>query len=473
MKALLSIFIFIAISLSATSQNYFWNHYGGENTDRAFHVEQTSDLGFILTGTTDGVGDDPSNSLYLVKTDLEGNEEWSQSISSLGVESGICVRQTSDSGFIVSGVSKASSLNGDSLRLTKFTSEGDEEWTKGFELLIPEIGANLIITNDEGYLICGHVNIDDEPQIKVIKTDFQGNVEWSQVYESQMDRTAVGIVATNDGNYAFCAKSVGTFYSSYEFILTKIAEDGEMIWSRLYEGDEGSIACHSLDVTSDNEYILFGHVNYNQKTIDRKCFLLKTDEEGNEEWRNTYYSHNSAIGVDVKAIANGGFIMTGLATDYEETAQLMYCIKTDPLGNTEWEQIFVEWHSSKGYSCTVTQERGFAFAGLAKITDYWEQAYLVKTNSSGTLGIDSSQSARSKTSVYPNPFSNSATIFLSLSADKRFDLRVLDSRGKVVRNLENVSYRQTFDRGNLNSGIYYYQVLEDGKYYDSGKFIIQ
>jgi len=62
---------------------------------------------------------------------------------------------------------------------------------------------------------------------------------------------------------------------------------------------------------------------------------------------------------------------------------------------------------------------------------------------------------------------------LSLSADKRFDLRVLDSRGKVVRNLENVSYRQTFDRGNLNSGIYYYQVLEDGKYYDSGKFIIQ
>ncbi|MFZ6052821.1 T9SS type A sorting domain-containing protein [Halocola ammonii] len=471
MKALLSIFIFITISLSATSQNYFWNHYGGEFDDVAYDVQQTSDLGFVLSGRSGVSVPELGSGLYMVKTDSEGNEEWSQTYLDTDVELGSCVHQTADLGYIVSGFTDGNVFDGSTFSLTKLNSEGVEEWTKEYDLLTFGLGENLIITEDDGFIITGHVVVDSYQQIKVIKTDNQGNVIWSQIYESEFDQFAESIVRTNDGGYAVCGDS-GNYVGS-DVILLKIDENGELIWDEFFVGNGGEAECFSLDTTSDNGFVIYGTSIFTDEEVSNKCLLIKTDSEGIQEWQETYYTLDGASGRGVKAVGNNGYIMTGYAIDNTQQVYLMYCIKTDPLGSTEWEQIFVESQTSRGRSCTITQDGGFAFAGSANITDITYQAYLVKTNSSGTLNISSPESTRSKTSVYPNPFSNSATIFLSLSADKRFDLQVLDSHGKIVRSLENVPYRHTFDRGKLNSGIYYYKVLEDGSFYDSGKFIIQ
>jgi hypothetical protein len=72
------------------------------------NIQLTSDDGFILTGITNGktpvysVGD-----LWLTKTDLNGNILWEKIIGGAKYDSAYTVQETSDGGYIVSGMTKS------------------------------------------------------------------------------------------------------------------------------------------------------------------------------------------------------------------------------------------------------------------------------------------------------------------------------------------------------------------------------
>ncbi len=76
--------------------------YGGTNDDRAYPVQQTSDDGYILAGYTRSFGagfDD----IFLVKTDANGNIIWAKTYGGTDQDWAYSVQQTSDGGYIVAG----------------------------------------------------------------------------------------------------------------------------------------------------------------------------------------------------------------------------------------------------------------------------------------------------------------------------------------------------------------------------------
>lgn len=70
--------------------------------DWGFWVEETFDSGFIITGRKEYSDMD----LWLIRTDKNGHRMWDTTFSGISgsLEQGFCVKQTSDSGFIVTGV---------------------------------------------------------------------------------------------------------------------------------------------------------------------------------------------------------------------------------------------------------------------------------------------------------------------------------------------------------------------------------
>jgi hypothetical protein len=83
--------------------NWMWQKViGGEWEDEAFSVMQTTDHGYIAAGYTCSFGKGYS-SAYLIKTDGQGEIEWTKWIGGTGQDYGYSGLQTSDGGYIIAG----------------------------------------------------------------------------------------------------------------------------------------------------------------------------------------------------------------------------------------------------------------------------------------------------------------------------------------------------------------------------------
>jgi len=103
---------FWVIKIDSTGKLAWQKSLGGSNGDAANSVKQTSDGGYIIVGNTlsnDGdvsLNHDPNGSTldyWVVKLDSLGNLEWQKTLGGTSDDYGECIRQISDSSFIVAG----------------------------------------------------------------------------------------------------------------------------------------------------------------------------------------------------------------------------------------------------------------------------------------------------------------------------------------------------------------------------------
>jgi len=105
------------------------------------------------------------------------------------------------------------------------------------------------------------------------------------------------------------------------------------------------------------------------------------------------------------------------------------------------------------------------------------QFYLDDLTFSGTVpvGIKENLYDNNYLRIYPNPFSGTATLELSTAVSLN-NARVIiyDAWGREVKTLHDfASYTVPLDRGELQSGIYFYRLLDEGEIITDGKFIIE
>ena len=116
---------FVNAQVSVTT---FQKTFGGSGADEANYVQQTSDGGYIITGwTQSGILGSAWDAL-LIKTDQFGNILWDKTYGNTASESGNCVQQTSDGGYIITGEYSNGGFNRGILIKTK--SNGDTLWVK-------------------------------------------------------------------------------------------------------------------------------------------------------------------------------------------------------------------------------------------------------------------------------------------------------------------------------------------------------
>jgi hypothetical protein len=233
-----------------------WSKTYGENgADFGCSVQQTHDSGYVIVGFSNSF--EPNFDYYIIKTDSNGNELWSKSIGGAGVDrifSQGTIQQTSDDGFIIVGSSDFYGAGGSDIYLIKTDSNGNVLWSRTFGGSEDDNGHSVQQTTDGGYIIAGYTgSFSSNGDGYLIKTDPDGNELWSKILGSNAKDTASSVQQTTDGGY------VVTGFTENSVYLTKTDAEGNEHWSKTFGGEAGGTDYgESVQQTTDGGYIIAG-----------------------------------------------------------------------------------------------------------------------------------------------------------------------------------------------------------------------
>jgi len=273
------------VKTNANGDTLWTKTYGGSGDDKATEIQQTTDGGYIITGTTTfGAGQDD---VYLIKTDGNGSTIWTKTYGGTDYESGASVKQTLDGGYVVTGSTSSYGAGGSDVYLIKTTANGDTLFTKTYGGTSSDIGSSVDQTADAGYIITGYTSsFGSGFSIYLIKTNSSGNLVWTKTYGGVGFDQGNSVQQTADGGYIVAGKTQSLGPGTTALHLIKTDNNGNISWSNTYGGTgfeyEGSVR-----QTTDGGYILSGRTSsFGAGMYD--AFLVKTDANGDSLWTRSY-----------------------------------------------------------------------------------------------------------------------------------------------------------------------------------------
>lgn len=236
------------------------------NMTRQVELRLTPDNGYVFCGSANG-------NLFIVKTDSNGVEDWSQDVGGIYLEQAYGIDLTLDGGYVMTG----RVANGTNIKmvLTKFDANGNQAWMKFFggDVAGEHWEGASVQTVADGFIIGGTVRDNGQTPKNgwFVKTDslgriynntISGNIYDDQNGNCQLDSAefrfenrivkAVGhktFYAVTDAN-GFYSMDVDT--GTYQVIL--VPSTNHSYWATSCTGDTASVSIPNANTFIDVHY---------------------------------------------------------------------------------------------------------------------------------------------------------------------------------------------------------------------------
>jgi predicted secreted protein len=391
--------LFLSVSVVEASYSMWTKTYGGKSIDEAVtSLIETSDGGYALTGGKIEELDDAgvSYDIWLVKADANGNMQWNRTYGDTDVkvaDESFSLIETFDGGYAIAGRTFTHEGNyfylvvPPDFLLIKTDSNGNEEWNRTYGGTKFDEAYSLVQTSDGGYAIAGCTRSfgEGDTDFWLVKTDASGNEVWNRTYGGSDQDQAYSLVQTSDGGYAIAGSTMSFGAGDTDFWLVKADANGNMQWNRTYGGSDWDEAC-SLVQTSDGGYAIGGDArSFGAGRTD--FWLVKADANGNMQWNRTYGRTDSDTASSLIKTFDGGYAICGNTYFRAEDAWYGLLVKTDALGNMQWNQTYeeTEWLAS----LVQTSDGGYVIGSYALLNDDPElilaDFWLAKTDEYGVI----------------------------------------------------------------------------------------
>jgi hypothetical protein len=323
----------LLLKLDSSGSIVWKKRFGGGNVDSARSVQQTSDGGFVVVGRTQSFGaGDPD--LLLFKLDSSGNILWKKTFGESNDDEPLSVRQTSDGGFIVAGVTGSFGFGISDLLLLKLDSSGNVAWKRIFRGSKSSAAFSVQQTSDSGFIVAGVTDFSPAASssgLLLLRLDPSGNIVWKKTFGGGSLDGARSVQQTHDGGFIVAGDTYSFGAGSTDLLLLKLDPSGNIVWKKTF-GGSGIDSADSVQQTSDGGFVVAGGTqSFDAGSVD--LLLLKLDSSGNILWRKTFGGSNIDSAVSVQQTSDGGFIVAGGTQSFGTGGWDILLLKLDPSGN--------------------------------------------------------------------------------------------------------------------------------------------
>ena len=391
---------------------------GGSAYDNAFSIVQTSDGGYIVTGTSfsddgDVMGNHGDGDYWIVKLDTKGNLTWQKSLGGSWIDEGNDIVQTSDGGYIIAGYSNSNDgdvtghhgITGRYLDIpdawvVKLDAKGNLTWQKSLGGSQEDNAHSIVQTSDGGYIIAGYSKSNDGDvtgnhggaDYWIIKLNAKGNLTWQRSLGGSRYDKASSIAQTSDGGYVIAGYSesndgdVTGNHGNSDYWIVKLDAKGNLTWQKSLGGSTNDEAS-SIVQTSDGGYIIAGYSESNDGDVtghhgesyadmnySSDAWVVKLDAKGNLTWQRSLGGSQCDKASSIVQTSDGGYIIAGYSesNDGDVTGHDgggYWIVKLDAKGNLIWQRAFGGSGSDLANSIILTSDGGYIVAGFSASTD--------------------------------------------------------------------------------------------------------
>jgi len=302
--------------------------FGGNLADYCFSILQTRDSGYVITGMTTSLGDG-SGDVWLLKTNPSGVLLWNKIFGGSSSDNGYSVQQTSDEGYIVCGSTYSFGAGRYDVWLIKTNSFGDTLWTRTFGGIENDEAFSVQELTSGGYILAGYTESFGVGSMNgwLIKTDSSGVLLWEQTYTGLVGvGNLFSIQQTNDEGYILAGGTLSTVTPTNDVWLIKTDSLGDTIWTKTFGGSDGDEAT-CVQETKDGGYIVSANT-FSFGAGESDIWLIKTNSFGDTIWTKTIGGTDQDGASLIQETSDGGFIIIGGTNSFGAGNGDIWMIKT-------------------------------------------------------------------------------------------------------------------------------------------------
>lgn len=409
--------------------------FGGSENEQFAAGQQTKDGGYMWGGYSEsGISGDKSqpgrgsSDYWVVKTDANGVKQWDKRFGGTSVDELTCLQQTTDDGYILGGTSfsgagadKSQPGQGSSdYWIVKINSNGTKQWDVRFGGSLQDELHSIKQTSDGGYILGGSsisgISGDKTQSSRggkdfwIVKIDANGTKQWDARFGGDLFEELFSVYQANDGGYILGGYSLSDINGDktqrsrgrYDFWVVKTDAVGTKQWDAGFGGSDDDWLTQ-LQQTKDGGYILGGW-SWSGATGDKSqpsqgdndYWAVRIDSLGIKQWDADFGGSSNDYCNAIQQTTDGGYVLGGYSsspisgdkTQETQGGTDYWMLKMDADGESQWDADFGGNDFDFLYSIQQTTDSGYVLGGYSSsgisgdktqeskgLNDYW----IVKT----------------------------------------------------------------------------------------------
>lgn len=375
-------------------------------------VIETSDTGYIITGYTHEPDQFPRNQILVIKTNSDGDFEWSKKYSAENnVNKAYSIKELDNGGFTLSGELNSLSNNMPRAFMMNISEEGDVIWAQKY-IIDNQSNTPTFLYDTEAINSELTALMSINGTTVLMRTDLNGEFEWGKDYHypSEYYNQTPKIHRTSDDAFIFLSGAAFGYY-------TKTDLDGNILQTANLR-----LMPEAIVEVNHKGLLIIGNGP------------ITDDKLGNE--------HIGIILID--SLGNGTTCIDPQDNNYSyiNVDNVPIIMNTENTGSQRYQVTLTSWIFPN-----------------------------VNEGCIDVIGGISKNTTENFISIYPNP--NQGIFSIESETFINGNLSVLNNIGQIVFE-ENISLDQiNIDLSEQTNGIYFYKIEKENQLISSGRLIIQ